>query len=89
MDEDAYLQLHLLKEGLLEADALMLFLTASARAIQATGGADDYRRTLRQTLEHVHQAGNSGSETIDAVNKFRRVSDQIFESLEMFSRPPH
>ena len=77
--EDHYLSLHLLKEGLQDAQGLNLFLSALAKAIlelDASGNDRDllekFLKILDLVLKDLHEQLGSDPTTVAAANKFVR-----------------
>ena len=89
--EDHYMSLHLLKEGLSDADALKLFLIALAKAIQELDESGDYKDfekrflcLLDEILQDLHILGESPPRSVEATKIFRQVLNQHFSDLHVY-----
>ena len=91
---DHYTTLHLLRENLVEANALAMFLSAIAQAIRELGDGDDlsgeqtrFLASIDENLERLHRAGRSGPESVQATEAFREVLDQKLCELAGYADP--
>ena len=94
-DQDHYDALHLMKEGLEDANALKVFLMALAKAIQELDGEDAdtsqqtlFLTTLDEWLDQLHPKLRSGPKIVLATKTFRHVLDQQLDEMRMYQNPP-
>ena len=94
--QDHYDALHLIKEGLEEANALKVFFISVAKAVQELDESDaDISRqtlfltTLDNSLKSLHQDLGSGPKTVDATETYREVLDQHLAKMRIYRDPSH
>ena len=93
--QDHYDALHLMKEGLEDANALKVFLMALAKAIQELDGEDAdtsqqtlFLTTLDEWLDKLHPKLRSGPKIVLTTKTFRHVLDQQLDEMRMYQNPP-
>ena len=86
--------LWLLKEGLQDADALLVFLTAFGSTLRALDEHEDYTnlrtRFLRDfdaRIEHQFSELGKGPETVQVVRRFRQKLEQLIDEMDMYQSP--